>query len=202
VVPAAKYGWAHLSNERHGMLVPAICLKVARRGARQVAVTRRTLLAVAFAAAGSAGLGGCKGITALGPVPEVSNDVVTLEHVIAGEETMVDLYATASGQSSAASEVIAVIRAEHEAHLRQLRARLVLPPRLAGTRIAPSRGTPSLPADLNGLLGALAAQERAAAARLTAQLAEVPPGLAQLMASISASEAAHVVLLRRAGSSR
>jgi hypothetical protein len=163
--------------------------------------TRRALLYGVALAAGSAGLSGCKGITALGPVPKIPADVVTLEHVIASEEAMVDLYAAVMRQSSAAGDVIATIRAEHEAHLRQLRARLVLPPRLAGTKIAPSRGRPALPTDRHELLSTLAAREHAAVARLTTRLAHVPPGLAQLMASISASEAAHIVVLRRAGSS-
>ncbi len=189
------------------MLVPAIGQKVARvSGERGWAVeqtsahpTRRTLLSVAVAAAGSLFLAGCKGITALGPLPKVSADVVMLEHVIAGEEAMVGLYAAAARQSSGPGDVIAAIGAEHEAHLRALRAHLVLPPRLAGTKIAPSRGLPALPADGTGVLGALAAAERNAAARLTTQLTTAPATLAQLMASISASEAAHVVYLRRAG---
>ena len=165
-------------------------------------MTRRALFGVAAAAVGTLWLAGCKGITALGPVPKISGDVVTLEHLIAHEEALVDLYATASRQSSGSADVIATIRAEHEAHLKQLRARLVLPPRLAGTKIAPSRGIPPLPAGAAALSGALAVAERAAAARLTAQLATVPPGLARLLASISASEAAHVVYLRRSVSSR
>ena len=161
---------------------------------------RRAFLAAAAVTAGSAGLAGCKGMAALGPLPRVSGDVVTLEHVIAAEEAMVDLYQAAARQLTGSGDVIAAIQAEHEAHRTQLRARLVLPPRLAGQRIAPSRGLPSLPADRTGILGALAAQERAAAARLTRQLMTVPADLAQLMASISASEAAHVVYLRRGGS--
>ena len=160
-------------------------------------VTRRVVLGGAASAIGALGLAGCKGITALGPVPGIPAEVVMLEQVIAGEEAMVDLYAAAARESSSASDVIATIRAEHEAHLVQLRSRLVLPPRLAGTKIRPSR-TISPPRGA-GMLAALAAAERAAAARLTTQLAHVPPGLAQLMASISASEAAHIVYLRHTG---
>jgi hypothetical protein len=180
-------------------------------GERQMAAepTRRLLLATA--AAGSLGLAGgltgCKGITALGPVPEVAPAVVTLEHAIAAEEAMVASYLTAIRQLAAlppagggkASQVITVIHAEHEAHLRQLRARLILPPRLARTSISPSHDLAPLPADRSGMFSALAVAERAAAARLTTGLLGVPPALAQLMASISASEAAHVVFLRKAG---
>jgi Ferritin-like domain len=193
-----------------------------RRGERQVAPerrvaaepTRRLLLAVA--AAGSLGLAGsltgCKGITALGQVPKAAPDIRTLEHAIAAEEGIVDRYRAALRQLSASSAgqagssagqaglVVAAIADEHEAHLRQLRERLLLPPRLAKTKISPSRDLAPLPDDRSGVLGALAALERTAVARLTSQLIGVPPALAQLMASISASEAAHVVILRRAGS--
>jgi hypothetical protein len=166
----------------------------------QAQPARRALLAGTIAAAGSAWLAGCKGIAALGPPPGVPSDVRTLEQAIAAEEALVALYKRATRQLAGSSAVIAVIGAEHEAHLGQLRARLILPPRLAGTKIGASRGLPPLPADQAGALGALAAQERAAAARLTGQLADAPAGLAKLLAAISASEAAHVVYLRRAGS--
>lgn len=168
--------------------------------------TRRVLLATALAGfAGSLGLAGCKGITALGPVPSIGPDVVTLEHAIEAEEAMVATYRSAAESvagAGPAGSVIAAIGAEHRKHLERLRARLILPPRDAKDakpRPVP-RVPPQLPADGRELIKALADAERAAAARLTDQLAGVPPALAQLMASISASEAAHVVFLRKAGS--
>ncbi len=170
--------------------------------------TRRVLLATALAGfAGSFGLAGCKGITALGPVPSVGPDVVTLEHAIEAEEAMVAAYRSAAESAAGAGtagSVIAAIGAEHRRHLARLRARLILPPKDAKdakTRLRPvPRVPPQLPADGRELIKALADAERAAAARLTDQLAGVPPALAQLMASISASEAAHVVYLHKAGS--
>jgi hypothetical protein len=164
--------------------------------------TRRLMLAIA--AAGSLGLAGCKGIAALGPVPKPSLDVMTLEHVIAAEELMVATYKVAAEQLAASGgqrlgAVVTAIQAEHQAHLTRLRARLVLPPRLAKTKFLTARPSP-LPTDRQGIMGALVADERAAAARLTSQLLDAPPALAQLMASIAASEASHVVYLRRAGS--
>lgn len=164
--------------------------------------TRRVLLAAA--AAGSLGLAGCKGIAALGRLPKPSHDVVTLEHAIAAEELMVATYRAAAEQLSASGNgqrlgaVVASIQAEHQAHLIRLRARLVLPPRLARTKFRAGRPSP-LPTDSHGMIGALVSDERAAAARLTSQLLDAPPALAQLMASIAASEAAHSVYLRRAG---
>ncbi len=49
--------------------------------------------------------------------------------------------------------------------------------------------------DLAGALANLAAAEQAAAQRLATGLLAVPPSLAQLLASISASEATHVPVL-------
>ena len=165
--------------------------------------TRRVMLA--SVAAGSLALAGCKGIAALGPVPKPSLDVVTLEHAIEAEELMVATYRAAASQLAAGGTaarlgaVVTAILAEHQAHLTRLRARLVLPPRLARTKLRSGRPAP-LPADTHGIIDALVAGERAAAGRLTGQLLDAPPALAQLMASIAASEAAHVVYLRRAGS--
>jgi hypothetical protein len=93
--------------------------------------------------------------------------------------------------------VIRTLLGEHQAHLVQLRGRLILPPRLATASPGP---TPSAPSSGRGqVLADLAAAEQAAAARLLGQLLDVPPALAQLMASIGASEAAHAVLLARVG---
>ena len=172
--------------------------------------TRRVVLAAA--AAGSLGLAGCKGIAALGPIPKLSPEVVMLEHAIEAEELLVATYRAAAeqlatagssgsggGQAQRLSAAVTEIQAEHQAHLTTLRARLVLPPRLAKTKFRAGRPSP-MPADSLGILGALVARERDAAARLTRQLVTAPSALAQLMASIAASEAAHVVYLRRAGS--
>jgi hypothetical protein len=169
--------------------------------------TRRLILAVA--AAGSLGLAGCKGIAALGPLPKPSSGVATLEHAIAAEELLVATYRTAAERLASTgsagvkgqrlSAAVTAIQAEHQAHLTRLRARLVLPPRLANTKFRAGRPSP-MPADSQGIVDALAADERAAAARLTSELLNAPPALAQLMASIAASEAAHVIYLRRAGS--
>jgi hypothetical protein len=176
--------------------------------------TRRVMLAatIAAAAAGSLGLAGCKGIAALGSIPKTSPDVLTLEHAIVAEELLVATYRAAAEQLAAGgsgsggvsktqrlSAAVTAIQAEHQAHLAGLRARLVLPPRLAKTKFRAGRPSP-VPADNVWILGVLVAGERDAAARLTRQLVDAPPALAQLMASIAASEAAHVVHLRRAGS--
>ncbi len=178
-------------------------------GARQVVAEPTRRLVLAAAAAGSLTLAGCTGIRALGPVPKPGADVVALERAIAAEELMVARYAsvlrpltgfgvTDNHSASAvkrAMAVVSVIHAEHEAHLAQLRSRLVLPARLATSRPRQSPTPAPLPAGWRSVLAALAAAETAASDRLIGWVPAAPPALAQLMASIAASEAAHVVLL-------
>lgn len=167
--------------------------------------TRRLLLAAAGAA--WLALAGCKGIAVLGPRPKPGADVVVLEHAIAAEELLIARYQAAlaalpadSGTGGAnggqrSRVVVSEVLAEHQAHLAQLRARLILPPRLATASPRPSPTPPALPAGRHRMLSGLAAAESAASDRLIAQLAAVPPELAQLMASIAAAEATHAVLL-------
>jgi hypothetical protein len=178
-------------------------------GARQVVAEPTRRLVLAAAAAGSLTLAGCTGIRALGPVPKPGADVVALERAIAAEELMVARYAsvlspltgfgvTDKHSASAvkrAMAVVSVIHAEHEAHLAQLRSRLVLPARLATSRPRQSPTPAPLPAGWRSVLAGLAAAETAASDRLIGWVPAAPPALAQLMASIAASEAAHVVLL-------
>jgi hypothetical protein len=177
-------------------------------GASQVVPepSRRLVLA---AAVGSLTLAGCTGIKVLGPVPKPGANVDALEHAIAAEELMVARYAAAlsplhglgvTGKHSAsavgrATAVITAIHGEHKAHLAQLRSRLVLPPRLATAKPRPSPTPAPLPSELHNILAEFAAAETAASDRLIGWVPGAPPALAQLMASIAASEAAHVVLL-------
>lgn len=162
--------------------------------------TRRAALTAAVAV--PLLLAGCHPVAALGPLPEPAPDVVTLSHAIAAEELMVARYQAALGAPVSQGRVLAVIRAllrDHQAHLDQLRRRLILPPRLATASPGPSPSPPPVPAGRGRLLADLTAAERAASARLARQLLDVPPALAQLMASIGASEAAHAVVLAQAG---
>jgi hypothetical protein len=93
---------------------------------------------------------------------------------------------------------------QHQQHLAQLRDRLVVPAgaRPSPTRTAPARQAP-VPAGRAAVLAYLRRTETDQAAFLVRTLAAVAtPSLAQLMASISASEAAHAALLRSPGSRR
>jgi hypothetical protein len=180
-------------------------------------LSRRALL-TASAAALPLFVTGCKGIQALGTPPPPPADVRTLQAAISAEETMVARYASAlrlltpprSVQYGASASVFAAyasaraVHAEHVAHLAQLRSRLIEPP---GTRpsahpppLSPSSG-PSPVAGASGrdaVLGELAMAEQAASDRLIGDLDGLPPSLAQLFASIAASEATHVEYLQAA----
>lgn len=179
------------------------------RGHVRAEPTRRLTLVAAGAC--SLALAGCKGLTALGARPKVDEDVIALDHAITAEELMIARYRLAlaalpAGQHHAGGTgkakaggpdraVVAALLAEHKEHLAHLRARLILPPRLATASPQPSPTPPAAPAAPHQILAELAAAEAAASDRLVSWLPEVPPALAQLMASIAAAEAAHVVHL-------
>ncbi len=165
---------------------------------------------IVAAAAGSLLLAGCKGLAALGPPPKPGADVGTLERAIAAEDEMVRLYRAAvtalAGQPRVA-EVVGDVLAEHEAHLRRLRARLIVPrgrPSASpgarpGSGLRPMPSLPAAGTPPRQIIAGLVSAENAAAARLTGQLLTMPPAVAQLMASIGASEAGHAALLSRPG---
>ena len=166
--------------------------------------SRRSML-VAAAAALPVVLTACKGMQALGTPPPPPRDIEALRAAITAEELMVATYATAStrlpasaapGQNGLLAAVHAV-QAEHSAHLSQLRSRLMEP---AGGPTPSAPRAPSVVAgsSLGTVLTALEQAEQAASDRLLGQLAGLPPALAQLFASIAASEATHVPLLQQA----
>jgi len=136
--------------------------------------------------------------------PPLGHDVLTLQAVIAAEEHLIDLYRTAidgDPRTSARPRLLRPLLAQHEQHLARLRARLVEPP---GTRTSPSAAHPTAGAGGSGSPGPaparistarLRAAERASAAGLVQRLATVEPALAQLFASIAASDATHATAL-------
>ena len=170
---------------------------------------RRALL-IASAAALPALLAACRGVQSLGTPPPPPTDVDTLRNAIDHETALVASYAAViaaggpaapGGQAGAATAAgggrlataLAVVLAEHRQHLAQLRSRLVEP---AG------HGSPTPTAAASGSVILTIAQleqaEQAASDRLITQLAGLPPTLAQLFASIAASEATHVPYLQAA----
>jgi hypothetical protein len=171
----------------------------ARRGG-PAGVSRRSLL-IAAGAALPVVLTGCKGVQALGTPPPPPREIRVLRAAITAEELMVARYTTALTRLPASNgDLLAAVRAvqaEHAAHLGQLRSRLIEP---AG---APTPAAPRAPAVAIGsgpssVLSALGQAEQAASNRLLEQLSALPPALAQLFASVAASEATHVPFLQQA----
>jgi hypothetical protein len=179
---------------------------------------RRVLLASAAALPLLLATAGCRSSDAFtGPDPlagrpPLGHDVLTLQAVIAAEENLIDLYRTAingePGNSGAGrSRTLRPLLAQHEQHLAQLRARLIVPPgrEVRGGGSPPGSGgsggssprASTAPAHVS--TARLRAAERASAADLVRRLATVPPALAQLLASIAASDATHVTVLANTG---
>ena len=126
--------------------------------------------------------------------PPLGHDVLTLQAVIAAEEQLIGLYRTAIGTdhvTASRSRTLGSLLGQHEQHLAQLKARLVVPP-----EASPSPSRPATtPRPGRVTTARLRAAEQASAASLVRQLAAVPPALAQLFASIAASDATHVTVL-------
>jgi hypothetical protein len=166
--------------------------------------TRRGLLAAAAALPLVAA--GCKGVGGLGTPPPPQPDVAVLRHAIAGEQAMIDRYATVLVAAPSLATSLDPLLDQHRAHLRRLRARLVDPRAAASASASPARPAPAgtaaglhTPATARAYLRAA---EDSAARTLLRNLAVASPSLAQLLASIAASEATHALLLAPAGRAR
>ena len=121
--------------------------------------------------------------------PALSPDVITLQEVITAERAMIALYQAAVNTRPA--RTLDGMLAQHRQHLAQLQARLVLP----AASPTPSASASRSAAPARVTIAQLRAAERASATDLVRRLATVPPALAQLFASIAASDATHVVAL-------
>ena len=126
--------------------------------------------------------------------PSLAPDVITLQAVIAAEQTMIRLYEAAVNGGLAAGQArrLAGLLAQHRQHLGLLQARLVVP---AGAPAASPSGSPGGTVAGRVTIARLRAAERASAAGLVRRLVTVQPALAQLFASIAASDATHAVAL-------
>jgi hypothetical protein len=169
--------------------------------------TRRRVLAASaltlLAAAGADGCGPGRAWPWARP-PRPAPDVGVLRDVIAAEDAMISRYTAVLSARPALAATVSPLLRQHRQHLAQLRERLVTP---AGARPLPSmtaRPHPGpAPAGQAAALGYLRRAESDQAAFLAARLTVLAtPSLAQLLASISASEATHAALLRSAGSPR
>jgi hypothetical protein len=149
-------------------------------------VTRRLLLAsvpLVFLTAGCRSSDLFAGPDPLGGRPPLAHDTIVLQKVIAAETDLIFRYKSAISTSS--EPLLLAILAEHEQHLGQFKSRLVVP----------SGASPSPSPSPSSFTGSLRDAERASAASLTDQLVSVEPSLAQLFASIAASDATHADVL-------
>lgn len=163
-------------------------------------MTRRRVL-TAGAAALPLMAAGCRGIAALGSPPKPAPDVAVTRTAMAMEAQLIAQYDAALAALPALAGTLRPLLAQHHDHLARLRARLIIP---AGHSLpAPSPGprarrSPPVPGTATAALGQLRAAEDAASGALLTHLVTAPPSLAQLLASISASEATHALILRTA----
>src|ERR1700760_3242361 len=141
-------------------------------------------------------LSACKGPAVLSAPPVVSPQTRMLLHAVGAELNLLWIYNKAIATYSALAPALAPLRAEHQAHLAQLRGRVVEPP----GRPVPGTVTtrPPLAATRAAVLTQLRTAEQTAVTTLMSRLGGASPSLAQLYASIAASEATHVSALSAA----
>jgi len=177
----------------------------ARAEARVVQEATRRRVLIATAAALPLVMGGCKGVGALGTPPKPAAGVAVTRDAITVESTLIARYGAVLAAMPSLDGELGPLLAQHHDHLARLRARLIIPiPRAGAQPSASPSGTPSpRPAPVPGTPAAALAYlrdaENAAAVSLLAHLDAAPPSLAQLLASISASEATHALILGQGG---
>jgi predicted small lipoprotein YifL len=161
-------------------------------------LSRRRVLTASTVLAPVAAVASCGMPNPLAGPPGPSPDVRTLRAAISTEQSLVDAYRRALGAHPALSASLRTFLTHHEGHLHQLRSRLVVPPHVAASASAsPSASAPASPppASASAAIAALGGAEGGAAAAQLRRLATTTPSLAQLLASIAASEATHAVAL-------
>jgi hypothetical protein len=130
----------------------------------------------------------------LGGRPPLAHDTVVLQDAIAAELDLISRYKSVISTSS--EPILPALLAQHQQHLAQLKARLIVPAGAQQTASpaaspAASPSASSAPAPAAHPVDGLRDAELASAASLTARLVSVQPSLAQLFASIAASDASH-----------
>lgn len=148
-------------------------------------LSRRVLLAGGAAALTACSSSGPPQPSA--PAPD-SPETRLLKELIAEKERTVALY---SSLIAGGAQKLVPFRDRHQAHLNELRKHVPA----SASPSAPA--SPSATATPKASLSRLRDLERKAAALRTRQLAGVSPGMAQLIASIGACEAAHATALPR-----
>jgi hypothetical protein len=142
---------------------------------------------------------GCKGIGALGTPPRQQPDVAVVRDAIDGETLMISRYNAVLTAVPALAGALGPLLQQHREHLAHLRARLIEPGPASQPEHTPAVAASPAGAAVPGTPAAARAYlrhaEQAAAQTLMGKLTAAPPSLAQLLASIAASEATHALLL-------
>ncbi|MBB5778334.1 hypothetical protein [Nonomuraea jabiensis] len=154
-------------------------------------LSRRVLLV-----GGAAALTACS--TAGPPQPSVqasdSPETTLLKGLIAEKERTIALY---SSLISGGAQKLAPFRDRHQAHVNELRKYVTVASAPPATTTSTATGTATPAPTPKASLSRLRDLERKAAALRIRQLDGVSPGVAQLIASIGACEAAHALALPR-----
>jgi hypothetical protein len=138
-------------------------------------------------------LSACEGPAVLSAPSSVSPQTQVLLQAVTAEQNLIWIYNKAIAAYSGLTPTLTPLRDEHEAHLAQLRARVIEPP---GKQVPDTvTAKPALGATGDTALVQLRDAEQAAVGTLMSRLAGASPSLAQLYASIAASEATHVSVL-------
>jgi hypothetical protein len=138
-------------------------------------------------------LSACKGPAVLSGPPPLSDQTQMLLHAVTAEQNLIWIYGKALAGYPALRPTLAPLLAEHRAHLARFAARVVEPPGKKVTDTVTAR--PALAATADGALAQLRDAEQAAVTRLLSRLGGASPSLAQLYASVAASEATHAAML-------
>jgi hypothetical protein len=156
--------------------------------------SRRLLIAampVLLATAGCSSADLFAGPDPLSGPPSLAPETVVLDAAITAEEHLIAQYRSvlAGRGADRTTTLLTSLLSQHQDHLTKLTARRTVPP---GYRASPS-ASPS--AEAAATVARLRAAEQASAAALTRRLTGVSPALAQLFASIAASDATHATAL-------
>ncbi|HEX3389232.1 MAG TPA: ferritin-like domain-containing protein [Streptosporangiaceae bacterium] len=160
-----------------------------RADLRRRRVLAATVMTVPLVAAG------CKGVGGLGTLPKAAPDVAVLHHAIATEQALIAQYHSALARSPGLAGTLGPLLAQHREHLARLTSMLIAPATPRATPRPSASATAGAPAPQAATLAALEKAETDAASSLVRRLALAPPALAQLLASIAASESSHALLL-------
>ena len=163
------------------------------------AVSRRRVLTAGAIMLPLAATASCGVPEALRKPPGLSASVRTLRSSITAEQALVDDYRAVIRRYPQLSGRLDSFLSQHQQHLAQLQSRLVVPPHVTMTPVpSPAPAGPAGPGAAGTADAAVAllvkAEQNAAAAQL-GRLDGAPASLAQLLASIAASEATHAVAL-------